>query len=108
MENVLKTINANPTIVQGLILLAVAGLCGGVAQKLAGGKRVGCLASIVLGFIGALIGTVIAQKADLPVMLPIPIGDQHFPFVWSVIGASLFSAVLAFLSGSNRGEKKSD
>lgn len=108
MENVLKTINAHPVIVHGVALLIVAGLCGSVAQKLAGGKRVGCLASIILGFIGALIGSVIAQKAHLPILFPIPIGDQSFPVIWSVIGASLFSAVLAFLSGSNRGEKKRD
>jgi uncharacterized membrane protein YeaQ/YmgE (transglycosylase-associated protein family) len=88
--------------IQLIILLVIAGVCGSIAQRLVGGKGVGCLASIALGFIGALVGQLIAQKAKLPELLPIRIGNQQFPVIWAVIGASLFAAVLALLSGRNR------
>ena len=92
-------------MIRWIVLLVIAGICGSVAQRLAGGKGVGCLASIVLGFIGALLGPLIAEKAGLPLLLQIRIGDQQFPIIWAVIGASLFAAVLAFLSGGNRRSK---
>lgn len=89
-------------VIQLIILLIIAGVCGSIAQRLVGGKGVGCLASIALGFIGALVGQLIAQKAKLPELFSIRIGNQQFPVIWSVIGASLFAAVLALLSGRNR------
>jgi uncharacterized membrane protein YeaQ/YmgE (transglycosylase-associated protein family) len=39
-----------------VILLVVGGLVGVIGQKLAGYSRGGCLTSIAIGFIGALIG----------------------------------------------------
>jgi uncharacterized membrane protein YeaQ/YmgE (transglycosylase-associated protein family) len=58
----------------------------------------GCLVSIVLGLIGALIGTWLARLAGLPEILSVRIGNQPFPLVWSIIGAALFVAVLNLLS----------
>ena len=82
-----------------VILLIVAGICGSIAQSLAGFSRGGCLTSIVLGFIGALLGTYIARAAGFPEILDVRIGDQNFPIIWSIIGAALFSAALALISG---------
>jgi uncharacterized membrane protein YeaQ/YmgE (transglycosylase-associated protein family) len=90
-------------MIELLILLVIAGLCGSIAQRLAGGRRLGCLASIALGFIGALLGQLIAEKLELPFLFAIRIGNQNFPVVWAVLGASLFAAVLALLTGRNRG-----
>lgn len=90
------------TIIELLILLLVAGICGGIAQSLVGYSRGGCLTAIVLGFIGALLGTWIAQQMGLPEYLNISIGDKQFPILWSIIGASLFVAILSFLSGRKR------
>jgi uncharacterized membrane protein YeaQ/YmgE (transglycosylase-associated protein family) len=87
------------TITEILILLFVAGVCGSIAQSLAGFSRGGCLTSIVLGFIGALLGTYLARAFGLPDLLDVQIGDRTFPIVWSIIGAALFSAVLALISG---------
>jgi uncharacterized membrane protein YeaQ/YmgE (transglycosylase-associated protein family) len=82
-----------------LILLFVAGLCGGLGQAIAGFSRVGCLGSIALGFIGALFGMWLARAMKLPELFSIRIADQvTFPIVWSVIGAALFVAVLGVLS----------
>ena len=49
-----------------LILLFIAGLCGAVGRAIAGGTNGGCLVSIALGFIGALIGSWLAHRLRLP------------------------------------------
>jgi len=90
------------SIVEFLILLLIAGICGSLAQAIAGFTRGGCLVSIALGFIGALLGTWIARLAGLPDVLALEIGGQTFPVIWSIIGAALFTAVLGLLSGRTR------
>jgi len=85
-------------IFQFLLLLLVAAICGGIAQSLAGYSRGGCLTSIALGFIGALLGTWISGKLGLPELLTVEFGDQPFPILWSIIGAALFVAVLNLIS----------
>lgn len=85
--------------IEFLVLLFVAGICGSIAQSLAGFSRGGCLTSIVLGFIGAVLGTYLARVASLPEILAVQIGDRNFPIIWSIIGAALFSAALALISG---------
>ena len=85
------------TIGELLILLLVAGICGAIAQSLVGYSHGGCLATIVLGFIGALFGTWLARLVGLPEPLTLQIGAHGFPVVWSVIGAAIFVALLGFL-----------
>jgi uncharacterized membrane protein YeaQ/YmgE (transglycosylase-associated protein family) len=85
-----------------LLLLVVAGLCGAIGQGIAGYSRGGCLASIALGFIGALLGIWIFPRLGLPELLTVRIGDVAFPIVWSIIGATLFVAVIALLTRSRR------
>ena len=45
------------SIVDLLILLVVAAVCGAVGQRIAGFSRGGCLITIVVGYIGALLGS---------------------------------------------------
>jgi len=86
------------SILDVLILLVVAGICGGLAQAIAGYSRGGCLVSIVMGFIGALLGTWLARLTGLPEILPVRIGGQSFPIIWSIIGGALFAAVLSLIT----------
>jgi uncharacterized membrane protein YeaQ/YmgE (transglycosylase-associated protein family) len=88
------------TIVEFLILLVVAGVCGAIGQSIGGFSRGGFLVSIALGFIGALLGTWLAGKLGLPEIFVVSVGGKAFPIVWTVIGSSLFVAVLGFLSRS--------
>lgn len=81
-----------------LLLLVIAAICGGIGQSLAGYTAGGCLTSIVVGFIGAYIGIFIARQLDLPTLLTIRVGGQAFPIIWSVIGAIIFTLVLALLN----------
>jgi uncharacterized membrane protein YeaQ/YmgE (transglycosylase-associated protein family) len=80
----------------------VASITGAIGAKIAGRKNMGCLASIALGFIGALIGIFIADKLDLPLFPLLRIGGHSFPLIWSVVGAALFIALLNLLSPSRR------
>jgi len=86
------------TILDLIVLLVVAGICGGLAQALVGYSRGGCLVSIVLGFIGALVGTWLARLLALPELFTLVIGGHSFPVIWSIIGAALFVAILSLLN----------
>jgi uncharacterized membrane protein YeaQ/YmgE (transglycosylase-associated protein family) len=81
-----------------IILLVVAGLCGSVGSVLAGHGHVGCIGSIALGFVGALLGAWISRQLHLPEMFAVHVGNESFPVVWSIIGSALFVGVLSFLT----------
>ena len=82
-----------------LILLLVAAVCGAIGRAIAGGSTGGCLVSIVVGFVGALLGSWIAHKMHLPELFVVSIDRHPFPVLWSVIGAALFVAVVHLVSG---------
>jgi uncharacterized membrane protein YeaQ/YmgE (transglycosylase-associated protein family) len=81
-----------------IILLIVAGICGALGQAIAGYSRGGCLVSIALGFVGALLGMWLARVMQLPELFSVRIGTTNFPIVWSIIGSALFVAVLTLLT----------
>jgi uncharacterized membrane protein YeaQ/YmgE (transglycosylase-associated protein family) len=86
------------TVLDFVILLVVAGVCGALGQAIVGYSRGGCLASIAVGFIGALLGAWIARSLGLPEMISLVIGDQPFPIIWSILGSALFVAVIALIT----------
>ena len=86
------------TLLDLVILLVVAGICGALGQAITGFSRGGCLVSIALGFVGAVIGMWIARKMGLPELFAVQIGTTSFPIVWSIIGSALFVAVIALLT----------
>ncbi len=79
-------------------MLVIASITGAVGAGLAGRKNLGCLTSIALGFIGAVIGATIAQRLDLPRFWTLNFGGHPFPIVWAVIGSALFVAILNLFS----------
>ena len=56
------------------------------------------MVSIVLGFIGAVLGTWMARASGLPELFTVQIGGEDFPIIWSIIGGALFAAVLGLLT----------
>lgn len=83
---------------QLLVLLLVAGVCGALGQAISGYTRGGCLVSIALGFIGALIGIWLARMLHLPEFFSLRIGTTNFPVIWAIIGSALFVAVISLIS----------
>lgn len=83
-----------------LVLLFIAGVAGSIGQAIAGYSTGGCLTSIAVGFIGALVGVWLARTLNLPVLFNISVGGTDFPLLWSIIGAALFVAVISFISHS--------
>jgi uncharacterized membrane protein YeaQ/YmgE (transglycosylase-associated protein family) len=86
------------SILDVIVLLIIAGICGALGQAISGFSRGGCLVSIALGFIGALLGMWLAKQLGLPEILPIRIGTVSFPIIWSIIGSALFVAVITLLT----------
>ena len=86
------------TLIDLLILLLVAGICGAVAQAITGYSHGGILVSIALGFIGALLGMGIARATNLPELVTLQVDSTSFPIVWSIIGATLFVAVISLIA----------
>jgi uncharacterized membrane protein YeaQ/YmgE (transglycosylase-associated protein family) len=77
-----------------VLYLCVAGVCGSLARSLVGSSSRGILTSIALGFIGALVGSWLARALGIGEVLALRIGDRTFPIVWSIIGAALFATAL--------------
>jgi len=85
-----------------LILLVIAGICGAIGRAIAGGTPGGFLVSIAVGFVGALLGTFLANLLHLPEMMVITVDRHPFPILWSIVGASVFVALIHLLSGRSR------
>jgi uncharacterized membrane protein YeaQ/YmgE (transglycosylase-associated protein family) len=87
------------TVLEVLILIVIAAICGAIGRSLAGGTRGGLIVSTALGFIGALVGPWVAGQLHLAEPLLLDVGGKPFPIVWSIIGAALFVALLHLVSG---------
>ena len=86
------------SVIDLLLLLLVAGICGALGQAIAGYSHGGFLVSVVIGIIGALFGFWLARALGLPEVFVVQFGDQPFPVIWSIIGAALFVAVLSLFT----------
>ena len=86
------------TLLDLIVLLIIAGLCGSLGQAISGYSRGGCLVSIALGFIGAVLGMWLSAKLRLPELFSIRIGTTSFPIVWSIIGSALFVALITLIT----------
>jgi uncharacterized membrane protein YeaQ/YmgE (transglycosylase-associated protein family) len=87
-----------------ILLVLVAGLCGGVAKILTGQSRGGCFVSVILGFIGALLALLLDQYVHLPDYATLQVGSTRFPIIWSIIGAAVFVTVLSWFTRSRKTE----
>lgn len=86
------------TLLDFLLLVIVAAICGSLGQALAGYSLGGCLVSAVVGFIGAFVGLWLARLLGLPEVFAITIGGETFPIIWSIIGSMVLSLTLGLLT----------
>ena len=85
------------TLLGFLALLLIAAICGSIGQSIAGYSLGGCLVSIVVGFIGAYVGILIADRFGLPRFWEISIDGKPFPIIWAVLGSAVFTLIIALL-----------
>lgn len=90
------------SLLELIVLLVIAGIAGAIAEFLVGFTPGGFLISIIIGVLGAFIGTWLARQFNLPPLLTITINDQTFPIVWAIIGSLVLVAVLSMLRGPRR------
>lgn len=80
-----------------LLLLLIAAVCGAAGQALAGYSLGGCLASVGIGLLGALLGMWLAGALGLPEFWTIEVGGKSFPIVWSIIGSMILALVFGLI-----------
>jgi uncharacterized membrane protein YeaQ/YmgE (transglycosylase-associated protein family) len=78
------------------LLLLVAGVCGVVGQCLIRYSCGGCLFSVTLGFVGALLGMWLAWMVGIGEVFTINVGGRSFPIVWCFVGSALLVGLLTF------------
>src|SRR5262249_28385771 len=86
------------TIPAIVLTLLVAALCGAVAQLVVGYTRGGCLASILIGLVGALLGNWLAGALHMPNLLII----EGVDVAWTFVGSAILVAALALTMGGPR------
>lgn len=77
-----------------LVLLVIAAVCGAIGSSLAGARGVGLLTATALGFVGALLGPLVARALHLHEPLTVVVDSHPFPVLWSIVGAGLLIALL--------------
>ncbi|HEX3772173.1 MAG TPA: GlsB/YeaQ/YmgE family stress response membrane protein [Polyangiaceae bacterium] len=90
------------TLLEFIVYLVIAGVCGAVARALAGGSSGGFILSILLGFLGAFVGTWVARMFHLPEIILVAIAGHPFPIVWSVIGGMILVMIAHALTRGPR------
>jgi uncharacterized membrane protein YeaQ/YmgE (transglycosylase-associated protein family) len=94
------------TLGELLLIILIAAVVGAIGRHIAGGPRGGLLLSIVVGFIGALLGPWLAHQLHLAEPLIIRVDGHPFGILWSIIGAALFVALIHLVSGRRYGRRR--
>lgn len=87
------------SLLELVVLLVIAGIAGVVAESIVGFTPGGFLVSIILGVIGAYLGSWLARRLHLPSILPITVGTQTIELVWTIVGALVLVGLLSLLRG---------
>ena len=90
------------TLIEFLVLLIVAGVCGAIGQAMTGYSHVGFLDAVALSVIGAFIGVWVAGKLGLPQLYAVRIGATNISVIWSILGAGLVITILGLLFSPRR------
>lgn len=100
-------------LIELLILLVIAGICGAIAEWIVGFSPGGFVVSIIVGLIGAYLGSWLASRIGLPAVLPVSrlglessLGLLNFDIVWSILGSILLLLVISLLRGTGRRRRR--
>ena len=81
-----------------VVTILIAALIGALAQLLVGYTRGGCLMSLLVGLVGALLGSWIASLLRMPPLLVFGGVDV----IWTLIGSAVFILILSLVMGGRR------
>jgi uncharacterized membrane protein YeaQ/YmgE (transglycosylase-associated protein family) len=87
------------TLLEFIVYIVIAGICGAIARAVAGGTGGGFVISIMVGFLGAFVGSWLAREMHWPVIFMVAVGGHPFPVVWSLIGSLILVGVAHMLMG---------
>lgn len=82
------------SLTQLIIWLVVALICGVIAEALVGYSHGGMVSSTIVGLLGALFGTWIADSLGLPSLLTLRLFDVEVELIWSILGSVIVIAIL--------------
>ncbi len=85
------------SLLETLILLAIAGLVGALAEFVIGYSLGGMLGAMIVGVVGALIGSWLERLLHLPVILPVQVGTRSIELIWATLGSFLLVGLLSVL-----------
>lgn len=77
------------TVVGLALAVLVALVAGLIAESVVGESRRNPLFTLVIGFVGAIVGAIIARVTDLPRLISI----GGLPVIWTIIGAIIVTFV---------------
>ena len=90
-------------LLQLLTLLVIAGICGAIAQWIVAFSPGSLMVSIIVGVIGAYLGTALANLLRIPNLLPpLIIGNLPFNLLWALLGSIALLYGLKLLRNSGR------
>ena len=81
-----------------LFLLLFSAICGVVGQVITGSPRGNLMATLAVGFLGALLGTWMSAFLGIPALFTLRIGFFNFPVIWSLLGAALLMGVVGLFT----------
>jgi uncharacterized membrane protein YeaQ/YmgE (transglycosylase-associated protein family) len=83
------------TILNGLFLLLIAGVCGVAGRAIVGDTRGGIPVSVGVGLVGALLGVWLGCVLALPTIFVIDPTGTPFSVVWAVVGSVMCTLILS-------------
>jgi len=90
------------SLVEVLVWLLVAAICGAIGELLVGYSPGGLVGSIAVGLIGALVGSWLARALALPSFITFTYQGTTIEILWTVIGAAIFVGLLSLIRGGPR------
>ncbi len=89
-----------------LIFLVIAGICGAIAEMVVGFSPGGFVVSIVIGVIGAYLGTLLAGYLNLPPFLTIQASGQSLDIMWAILGSIVLLLIISLVRRSGRRRRR--
>ncbi len=85
-----------------LLLLLIAAIAGAIGQALAGYTFGGWIVTTIVGFVGAYVGTFLANQFHLPSFFVIQVESRSFPLFWAIVGSAVLAGVASLLTRGGR------